>query len=432
MTKRIGLLTACVIFIIAGIARAVTLPATDITLPVKDKFSLDDCITIALSNQSDILIGQNSVESAKARETQAKSGYYPQVSAQRSGSHVDSSADGRSGANESASLSISQNIYDGGLREAKVTGARASTDQSVYGLARTRQTTVFNVTKSYFALLRAKTLSGVQEERVKYLEEQLDLVKARVSLGDAAEVDALPIEAQLAGAHVDRLSAKNDVENAAVALQSAMGLAPQPVFDVLDSDIPTDKEMQNMDIYINKALDERPEIKRALASVTSANSSVKSARISLRPRPSITGEYDKSLMNGEDSAFTLSGGFVFDLFDGGSNRAAYRDARLGLSNAEINAAQAAKDIQAQVQQAYLNLASSKERMAASDISLNAAQKNYDVQEARYKQGLAIPLDLLNAQLQLVSARSNLAQSRYDYYTSLAQLEYVTGAWGGSK
>jgi len=430
MRKRIGYLALGVILLFAGLARA-----EDISMPAQKKLSLNACIRIALAGQSDILVGQNSVISAKARETQAKSNYFPQVSAQRSGTHTETNAlgPGTSSSNESGSVSVSQNIYDGGLREAKVSGAKAATTQSEFTLIRTQQTTVFNVTKDFYSLLQAQSLEVVQEQQVKYLQEQVDLVNAQVKLGAAAEVDALPIESQLATAQYNLLSAKNNVETAAVQLQSAMGLAPQPDFAILESDLPdAGKEIQAMDYYAKEALAARPEVKQAEAAVAGAGSTVKSAHIALLPQPSITADYGKSLMQGNDYAFTLNGGFVFDVFDGGNNRAVYKSARAGLSTAEINAAQTQKDIQSEVKTAYLNLSSSKERMAAADIGLKAAQKNYDVQEARFKQGLAIPLDLLNAQVQLVTAQSNQAQSRYDYYTSLAQLEYATGAWGGIK
>jgi len=431
MRKRIGFLAAAVVILLfAGLARA-----EDISLSTQKQLSLSDCVKIALANQSGILTGQNSIISAKARETQAKSGYYPQVSAQRSATHSEASASGVgvSATNDSGTVTVNQNIYDGGLRAANVSGAKAVVVQSEYDLLRTQQTTVFNVTSGFYSLLNAQSLQAVQEQQVKYLQEQEDLVNAQVKLGAAAEVDTLPIEAQLANAQYNLLSAKNRVETAAVQLQSAMGLAPQQDFAVLETDLPdADKEINTMDYYTKEALAARPEIVKAEAAVTGARSSVKSAHISLYPTPSINAGYGKSLMQGSDYTYTLSGGFVFDLFDGGNNRAAYKSARAGLSTAEINAEQTQKDVQADVNQAYLNLSSSKEQMVAADVGLKAAQKNFDVQEARYKQGLATPLDLLNAQVQLVTAQSNQAQSRYGYYTSLAQLEYATGAWGGIK
>ena len=38
--------------------------------------------------------------------------------------------------------------------------------------------------------------------------------------------------------------------------------------------------------------------------------------------------------------------------------------------------------------------------------------------------------MLNAEVQLTTAQTNEVQARYDYYTSIAQLDYSTGKQGG--
>lgn len=391
--------------------------------------SLENCVNIALQNEVNILAGNNAVVSAKSREKEAKSNYYPQVSAQRGGIHEESNTGARPPSKDNGTVAVSQNIYDGGLREAKVGGAHAAVGQSEYTLERTRQTVVFNVTKDFFALLRAMHLSDVQDSQVKYLEGQLGMVKTRVELGAAAEVDSLPVEAQLANARVDQISAKNAILTASIQLQNTMGLAPQPDFSVQEYSTP-EINIKAVEDYLNVALAARPEIQQTTIAVSAAKYSVKSARISLRPRPAIDATYDESYISGGLHTYTVTGGFFYDIFDGGNNRAVYRDAKSGLSTAEIRAAQAEKDVQSDVRQAYYNLQNAKDRIAASDLSLVAAQKNYDVQQSRYQQGLGIPLDLLNAQVAVVTAQSNAVQARYDYYTAIAQMEFAIGRPGG--
>ena len=159
--------------------------------------------------------------------------------------------------------------------------------------------------------------------------------------------------------------------------------------------------------------------------------SVRSAKINLWPRPVITGQYQRQISGGfTSSGGQVMGGFAFDLFNGGANRAAYQEAKAQQLNAEQREKQIYKDIQVQVEEAYLNLTSSKDRLAASETSLAASQKNYDVQKERYNQGLAITLDLLNAELQLTTAQTNEVQARYDYYTAISQMEYAVGKQGG--
>ena len=124
------------------------------------------------------------------------------------------------------------------------------------------------------------------------------------------------------------------------------------------------------------------------------------------------------------------GGIVFDIFNGSANRAAYREARAGEANSEAQERQIARDIRAQVEEAYLNLTNARERMAASDVSLEAANNNYLAQKERYAQELGTTLDLLNAEVQVVTAQSDEVQARYDYYIAIAQMDYAVGRQGG--
>ena len=148
------------------------------------------------------------------------------------------------------------------------------------------------------------------------------------------------------------------------------------------------------------------------------------------PRPVVSGEYENLLSGGATPGWTVTGGIAYDIFNGGANKAVYDQARAGLVSARDQEAQLAKTIAADVQTAYLNLTNATQRIAASTIGLNAAQINFDAQTARYHEGLATPLDLLNAQVALVTAQSNDVQARYDNYTAQAQLAYAIGKQGG--
>jgi len=389
--------------------------------------TLRQCIDIALQQQGDVLQGERAIDAAAARQAQAKSSYYPQVTVQGSSRVLQS---GVPGDRNNGSLGITQNIYDGGLREVRVSQAKSSVTQTSAGLARTRQTVTFDVTRSYLDLLRARRLADVADTQLTYIQGQLELVKTRVEVGDAAEVDVIPIEAQLANARVDNLATKNAVRTAAIALQQAMGLPPQSQFPIADVTVPTDLAVPTLEESLLQAMVQRPDVLQVKAGIDSAQSSVKSAKIELYPRPIVSGQLDQDFSGQSDRTVSISAGLAFDLFDGGNNRAAYDEARANLAGSEIRRAQLDRDIAAQVQTAYLNLTDARERIGASEFSVQAARRNLEAQEERYKQGLAIPLDLLNAQVTLTTADSNAVQARYDYYTALAQLDYAMGKVGG--
>lgn len=389
--------------------------------------SLQQCIEIAMQNQDDILVGENTVTAATERQKRTSGDYYPRVTTQYS-TALAKSGGLNTRKTDGLSVSVSHDFYDGGLRDAKAREAAAGLAQKLFDLDRTRQKVIYNVTREYFLLLQAQRLAEVRHAQVKYLEGQLAMIMARVQLGAAARVDTLPVEAQLTNARVDLLEAENTIRTSAIQLQNTMGLLPDPDFSIMGTGEPAITAIRSVEDYVAMALSERPDLQEAEAGIKSAEAAVETARLSLRPRPIVSGSYDKSF-DGDDE-LSITGGITFNLFDGGSSRAAYREEVANRSSAELRIAQLKKTIQSEVRQAYLNLTCAGERMAASDLSLKSARKNLEAQEGRYKQGLAIPLDLLNAQLEVATAQRNAVQARYDYYVFIAQLEYAIGKQGG--
>ncbi|MCX6376404.1 MAG: TolC family protein [Armatimonadetes bacterium] len=314
------------------------------------------------------------------------------------------------------------------LQECIATAMRNNIDAA--GLARTLQTVSFNVSKAYYELLRARHLAEVAQANVTYNEGLRDQVRARADVGDAADVDILPVEAQLAGARVVLLSSQNAVRTSAIQLQNIMGLSSRPGFDVQEIANPPAAEIGTPDSYVTAALQSRPDVLETQAATGAARASVSSRRIALYPRPVISAEYQRQISGGFTTAGTqFVGGIVFDVFNGGANRAAYREARAGHANAELQEGQLGKDIRAQVEEACLNLTNARQRMAASALSLDAANKNYLAQKERYEQGLGTTLDLLNAEVQVVTAQSDDVQARYDCCIAIAQMDYAVGKQG---
>lgn len=390
--------------------------------------TLQDCVKAALTNQVDVLTGAQAVVGAQARVTKAKSDYYPQVSINNnmlSAGNGDRVAD-----MNGTSITVSQNIYDGGLRELGAKQAKIGVTQNQFALARTRQTVTFSVTKAFFDALRARRLAEVADARVKYNEGQLALVRGRIEAGAGAPVDELPVVAQLANARVDQLAAQNKVRTSLLDLQNSMGLEPSPAFAIADpGELPV-TALQPLETYLQRALASRPDVQQSAAGVSSAEVSVKTSKVSLLPRVVAGGSYGRKL-DGSLDDWSVTGGLAYDLFDGKRNRSIYDEARSNLTSAQLRAAQTRKDIAAQVQDAYLNHNNAAERMAAAALSQQAAQQNFDAQQARFQEGLAIPLDLVNAQVELTTAQSNAVQARYDYYVAQAQLAYAVGTQGES-
>jgi outer membrane protein len=393
-------------------------------------WSLEDCLRAAMQNQTDIIVAQNNVIAARSRVDQAKASYFPQLSIDNNAFVTGTGVLQKN--TTGTAFSVSQNIFDGGIREANVKSASYGSTRNKAALTRTVQTVTFDITSKYYDVLRAKHLAEVAQASVKYNEELKAQVEASAEAGEAAKADVLPVEAQLATARVNLVSANNSVRTAALSLQSAMGITPQADFDVKDVQTVVEPKLLDLSDYLSAADTSRPDVLEAQASYGAARANTRAARIDLYPRPVISGQYQRTVSGGfTQSGGQIVGGLSFNLFDGGANRAAYREAKALQANADQQQRQVHRDIRVDVENAYLNLTSSRERLAASAVGLAAAKTNYENQTARYKEGVGITLDLLNAEVQLITAQANEVQARYDYYTAIAQLDYATGKGGSN-
>lgn len=78
---------------------------------------------------------------------------------------------------------------------------------------------------------------------------------------------------------------------------------------------------------------------------------------------------------------------------------------------------------------YYALQTAEHRVATADDLLASAQQSVQVAAGRYREGVGSIIDLLTAQTALANARAQQVQSRWQWYSSLAQLARDAGVLG---
>jgi outer membrane protein TolC len=232
----------------------------------------------------------------------------------------------------------------------------------------------------------------------------------------------------VANARVGLLSSNNSIKKSAIQLQNAIGIPITTNFDIEDFP-PQQITIDTLDNYINIAKSNRPEILISKAVVETAKVNINIKKFNNQIIPTVNGSWDCTLVGKEKSSYKITAGVTYSIFDGGANKADINAAKTSLESAIIGQKQTDKDIQLQVQTAYIDVIDAIELIKYSDLSVKSAQTSYDAQEEKYKLGLGTTLDLLNAQNDLVTAQSNAVTANYDYYINIGKLEYATGKQG---
>jgi outer membrane protein TolC len=82
-------------------------------------------------------------------------------------------------------------------------------------------------------------------------------------------------------------------------------------------------------------------------------------------------------------------------------------------------------VELEVQQAYANLQTARETIRSQQKTVEQALEAVRLATERLAAGAGTQLDVLNAQVQLTTARSTELQSRANYNTALAEFDRVT-------
>lgn len=412
-----------------GLASAAEVP---LVLPSDRPVTLQECIEYALAQHASVLTAERTLDSSNAEVTRARSAFMPQISMDTGYSGNGTSLPGAGSTTDytgQSTFGISETFYDGGRTNAAIRQASASARAARAGVDLARQNRALAVTTAYFEALRTKRLADIAVQTVSQSEEQLKLIRAKVDAKDAAPVDVYPVDVQLANAKLSKLQEENSSRVAATALRNAVGLARGQELKLVEVSEPS-MNVVLLDDCLTCGVNSRPEIVQSVAQVESAKAALNLAKLQALPIPTATAGFGRNLGGaGFDQKWSLGVGLSMHVFDGGASAASIKSAKARLESAEIEDAQLRKDISAEIEASYLNWTSALERLTASKTNVTLAKTNLDVAREKYQQGLAIPLEIVTAQVSYADAQSSNAQALYDCYIARAQLDTAMGKRG---
>ena len=85
-----------------------------------------------------------------------------------------------------------------------------------------------------------------------------------------------------------------------------------------------------------------------------------------------------------------------------------------------------RQVELDVSTAVDNLRQAQETIVASEKAVEVSQESLRLSNERLAAGTGTQLDVLNAQTQLTTARSNLVQSQFNYIAAVAQYQFAIG------
>jgi len=405
-------------------------PAAD-TIRPGEKLNLSQVVEIARQRQPSIAAAQGAINANQSKVGQAKAQYYPQADASASFNRVSPGgtalgAVSRSHDQYTAGMTVTQRLYDFGKVAAQVEIQKTTLDSARSNLASTLDQVVFNVKLAYYDMLKAAKNIEVASETVKQFGQHLEQAKGFFEAGLKPKYDVTKAEVDLSNARLNLISIKKGLGLARVVLKNAMGFPEAPEFEIVDN-LRFSPFLVPLDKALVLAFDNRPDLKSLLLKRRAAEQSVELARKGDSPyvsgNASTTYTGDTLSM---DSGWSVGVALSVPIFNGYQTKYQISEAQ---ANADILAAQETtlrQTIQKDLQQGYLNLQEAEERIATTKLAVQQAEENFEIASGRYEAGVGAPVEITDAYVLLVNARTNQIQVLYDYRISQTLIEQTIG------
>lgn len=330
--------------------------------------------------------------------------------------------------NYNTRLSVMQPVWNGGKAYLGRKQAKLAKEASVQDRNRTRQETVFNVIKAYYGLLLAKEYNKVAVQSLETTAATVKLAEARYKAGAVLQSDLLRAKVQYAEMKEMATRSENGVKLAMAGLNYAMGV-PQQTEYAIEGSLAVQESMDNMDGMVSEALALRPDLVSQGLNRKNAETGVSQARTDYVPTLNLMGQTDwnsDKLAGSDGRSWAVMAVLQWNLFDGLVTTSRVREASANAGRMKAMEDQMRAGVQLQVQQAYYNLASSLDRIAATSSSVQEAEEGLRIVQKRYEVGMTTFVDVLGAENSLIRTKTNALQALYDNNLAHAELKLATG------
>ncbi len=401
-----------------------------------ETLTLQQCIEISLKQQPDIIAAISTIDASRSRVGQSQANYYPQINWSSGYSRTSpvSDSSGRSTGTTTnhsfdqytSSVTLSQNIYDFGRTSTQVRIANLNYDSSRFDFRNVSEQIIQNVEQAYYGVLQAKRNRDVSIDTVKQFELHLEQAKGFYEVGTKPKFDVTKAEVDLSNARLNLIKAENALKLAIVNLNNAMGVPDAPDYSIEDN-LSFSKYEITLEEALSRAFENRPDLQSIIEKRKAAEASVDFAKANYYP--SLTGNASYSWA-GEtfplDHGWTAGATLSVPIFSGFLTKNQVSEAKANVNIQRANEESIRQTIILDVQQAFLNLKEAEERIPAAELGVKQAQENLDIAIGRYAAGVGSPIEVTDAEVSLVTAKTSYIQALYDYKIARSSLEKAMG------
>ena len=411
-------------------------------------WSIEDCVDYAAKNNLTIQRNQLNEElSAKGLE-QANKNWLPTVSGYLDnnftiGSYSPVIDKGFYQFTNSYGVQANVNLYSGGIIKLQQEKAKVDLEAASIQTLVTLNDISLQVINYYLAILLNRELKQVAEGNLEISKQLSSQARKKFDVGKIARAELVQSEAEVAANNKNVIDAQINIERSLFNLAMLLQLQEYKEFDVQSVILPDNiqKDLYDLDEVLEIAYQTQPAVRLAEKNIESAKKATKISETYLKPR--ITGNYslgtnysdyfnkglvrDAWLKQWQQNISNVIGvGISFPIWNQYSNK-------INIQKSLINENIAENELKTQRQQVLQNVKLASFEVNSSYASFEAAREavryaeiSYDFAQKSYNAGVINLYDFNRSRNDLMVARSQMLQAKYNFLFKAKVLDFYAG------
>ncbi|MGD0540026.1 MAG: TolC family protein [Tepidisphaeraceae bacterium] len=388
--------------------------------------TLTDALMLGIQNEEQLSVqGENYLQALLAKD-KAFANFLPTVSLSAGWGYQSSGAI-QTGQQQKPSVTVpgQWNLFNGFRDYYSLKSADQSIEQQKQLVFDLEQTVLLDVAQSYYQVLTSEQSVEVLSNSLKAQEANVKTLEEEFKVGAARRLDVAQAESQASATKVTLLQSQADVRTGRAMLAY---LVDAPIMNnPLRDDFEPPQAAGPLDGWIAVAEEGRQDLLAADAAVRAARYNVKVAFGQYYPTLGLNTAWDIYNQPFQPGTFwdtILS--FNVPIYTGGLIQAEVRQAWSQYRVASLNQAQLKRQMDQNVQIAYVDLKLAHEELAELQTQVLAARDEYYLAEMLYKNGGGTYLNVLQAQATLLSTQLQLTTEQFAQKTAYFNLLRTAG------
>ncbi len=292
------------------------------------------------------------------------------------------------------------------------------------------------IAQLYIQILYTKEAINVNKATLEAAKVNENRGKQMYEVGQMSKADFSQLTAQRAQDEYNVVQAESQARSYTRQLKELLQITNDEEFDVSSPEMTDGMALQSipsMTSVYSEALDNRPELKRALLSVQSAELQSKIAKAQRMPTVSLNASVGTSTnsLNSDGWASQMktnlrTGAGVtvsVPIFDQRSTRTAINKANIQKQEALLDIRDKQTTLYSTIENYWIQAGNYQNQYKAAKVSTESAKDSYDLLSEQFAVGLKNISELQDGKTRLLSAQQSELQSKYMTILNLKMLEF---------